>query len=408
MYRLRKLTGRPLFDGVVAVVLGLAVIATSAAKNSVDPFLVYRARDAAWFALVALCIGLLMFRRTTPVVVLIVEFIVVTGIWKAGYNAGVLPAVLLVVVYCTVAYAGRRDAFVAGGAAVASTAFLYLSGAPLFHGGEVVACIVAYASALAVGSAYRTQTLLTEALARERVEATRAQVLDERLHVAREVHDIVAHSLGVIAVQAGVGAHLMEKDPTEARAALIRIAERSRSSLDELRTVLAGLRTNAHRSEPDDESRLRPLQGISDLHELIRERTTSSFKPTLTTRGSFDDFPSGTGHAVFRIVQEALTNSVRHGRAATAAVNLERDKRGIRLSVRDNGSSTGAQSIDPSGTGYGMIGMRERAAMVGGTLRAGPVSTGGFEVVALLPAAGAIRARSESESEPREASAHPS
>jgi signal transduction histidine kinase len=404
VYRLRKLTGRPLFDGVVAVVLGLAVIATSAAKNSVDPFLVYRPRDAVWLALVPLCIVLLMFRRTMPVVVLIVEFIVVTGIWKAGYNAGVLPAVLLVVVYSTVAYAGRREAFVAGGTAAVSTAFLYLSNAPLFEGGEVVACVVAYASAMTVGSAYRTQGLLTEALARERIEATRAEVLDERLHVAREVHDIVAHSLGVIAVQAGVGAHLMDKDPEEARAALIRIAERSRSSLDELRTVLAGLRSNVQASEPDDESRLRPVPGINDLPELIRERTTPSFKPTLTTRGGFDDFPSGTGHAVFRIVQEALTNSVRHGRAATAAVNLERDKRGIRLSVRDSGISAGAQTVDPSGTGYGRIGMRERAAMVGGTLRAGAVSTGGFEVVAFLPAAGAIQAGSE----PREASAHPS
>lgn len=391
-----------MFDGVVAVGLGLAVITTSTAKNSVDPSGVFRPRDAAWYALVSFCIGLLMFRRTKPFVVLVVEFIVITGFWKAGYNAGVLPAVLLVVVYSSVAYAGRREAFVAGGAAVASTAFLYLSDAPLFEGGEVLACIAAYATAMAVGSAYRTQTLLREALARERVEATRAQVLDERLHVAREVHDIVAHSLGVIAVQAGVGAHLMDRDPEEARTALLRIAERSRSSLDELRTVLAGLRSHAEGSELGGESELRPLPGTNDLPGLIREQTTSSFKPTFTTFGSFDDVPSGTGHAVFRIVQEALSNSVRHGRAATAVVKLERDKHGIRLSVRDFGTSANAHVFDARGTGYGVIGMRERAVMVGGTLRADSVSSGGFEVVAFLPAASPIRAGSESQPEEAE------
>lgn len=392
--RLRP-AGRHILDGAVALVLGVATVASSSATSSVDPFVVYRPHDAIFVALVSLCIGLLMFRRTKPLVVLIVEFAVITGLWTAGYNTGALPGVLLVVVYSTVAYASRREAFGAAAVAAACTAFLYFSNAPAFRGGEAIACIVSYAAAIGVGSAYRTQRQLTEALARERVEATRAQVLDERLHIAREVHDIVAHSLGVIAVQAGVGAHLMDGDPQAARAALMRIAERSRSSLDELRTVLAGLRCEDQTPGSLDHAQLRPVPSIDDLPELLRERTTIDFKPTLTTVGPFEELPTGVGHAVFRIVQEALTNAVRHGRATAAAVTIERDQGGIRLSVLDSGGCADEPANNETRAGYGMIGMRERAEIVGGSLRAGPASSGGFEVVAFLPVAGDARPVSE-------------
>ncbi|MEU9588867.1 sensor histidine kinase [Streptomyces sp. NPDC048219] len=207
----------------------------------------------------------------------------------------------------------------------------------------------------------------------ERAQAAKRRADQERLRIARELHDVLAHSISVINVQAGVGLALLDSDPEQARTALTTIKDQSKEALGEVRQVLDTLRA------PGDAPRT-PAPGLDRLPELVDQAAGAGL--TVEVEGEPPRLPPGTDLAAFRIVQEALTNVVRHSGSRRARVRLDRDGGALLLRVDDDGPATGA---DAGGSGNGLAGMRERAAALGGTIEAGPRPDGGFRVLASLP-----------------------
>ncbi|MCP3818703.1 sensor histidine kinase [Streptomyces sp. A3M-1-3] len=211
----------------------------------------------------------------------------------------------------------------------------------------------------------------------EREAAEKRRVGEERLRIARELHDVLAHSISVINVQAGVGLALLDTDPEQARTALTTIKSASKEALGEVRQVLDTLRT------PGDAPRA-PAPGLDRLPELVEQAAGAGLTVDVETYGEPTAVPPGADLAAFRIVQEALTNVVRHSGSRTAKVRIGWAPDGLELRVDDEGPATGG---DAGGSGNGLVGMRERAAAPGGTIEAGPRRDGGFRVLARLPLA---------------------
>lgn len=216
------------------------------------------------------------------------------------------------------------------------------------------------------------------ALARaERSAAEKRRANEERLRIARELHDVLAHSISVINVQAGVGLALLDSDPEQARSALTTIKAASKEALGEVRQVLDTLRAPG-----DGDAPRAPAPGLDRLPELVEQAAAAGLTVDIATVGDARAPAPGTDLAAFRIVQEALTNVVRHSGSRTARVRLSWRPRVLELRVDDDGPATGGPA---GGSGNGLVGMRERAAALGGTIEAGPRPDGGFRVVARLP-----------------------
>ncbi|GAA4245992.1 sensor histidine kinase [Dactylosporangium darangshiense] len=230
-----------------------------------------------------------------------------------------------------------------------------------------------------------------EALARAeeekaRKEQQRRQASDERLLIARELHDVIGHHLSLINVQAGVGLHLMDEQPEQARVALTAIKHASAEALKETRAVLAGL-------NPGEAAPRTPAPGLADLPRLAGEARGAGLPVTLDTVGAPRPLPPQVDRAAYRIVQEALTNVRRHaGPDASATVVVGYAPGELSLVVTDDGTGPaaaaeggGGMSGGSHGAGNGIAGMRHRAATFGGTVEAGPREAGGFEVRATIP-----------------------
>ncbi|TDP95150.1 signal transduction histidine kinase [Labedaea rhizosphaerae] len=213
-------------------------------------------------------------------------------------------------------------------------------------------------------------------LARERDRQAQQALADERLRIARELHDIVAHSMSVISVKAAVANHVAETHPDEARAALAVIEQTSRQALTELRTMLGVLRSSV-----DDASLAPSVGGLAALAEQAR---LAGVRVDLTESGT-QALPEGIMLAVHRIVQESLTNVVRHAAPAHCTVRVDADAKHVLVEVLDDGPGTRTLPRPGPGTGHGLIGMRERVALYDGTFEAGPRPGGGFAVRAALP-----------------------
>jgi signal transduction histidine kinase len=239
---------------------------------------------------------------------------------------------------------------------------------------------------LIVGAAEGLRTRAERLAEFRRTIATRRQseVQAERVRIARELHDVLAHSLSQINVQAGVGLHLMERQPDKAAEALASIKETSKTALDEVRSVLGVLRSEAG---ADPAAPLVPEPDLSRLPGLAASVSSQGVEVTLDDR--LGDVPQATQLAIYRIVQESLTNVVRHAGATTAAVELEQRDGSYRVTVTDDGTGPSATaSADAAGRpagGRGLLGMHERAELLGGTLKAGPAPHGGFRVSATIP-----------------------
>ena len=211
-----------------------------------------------------------------------------------------------------------------------------------------------------------------------------AEVQAERVRIARELHDVLAHSLSQINVQAGVGLHLIEKQPQKAAEALASIKSTSKTALDEVRSVLGILRAEGG---ADPSAPLVPEPDLSRLDGLAASLASQGVDVSIGNRVTDVDGP--TQLAMYRIVQESLTNVVRHAHATSATVDLDEDAGGYRVAIVDNGAAvreSGAREYasEKSG-GRGLLGMRERAELLGGSLEAGPRESGGFSVIAHIP-----------------------
>jgi signal transduction histidine kinase len=246
-----------------------------------------------------------------------------------------------------------------------------------------------------VGDSVRTRRayqkgLVEQATERQRQELDRAQraVVEERMDIARELHDVIAHSLSVIAVQSGVGRHVIDNQPDDARAALSAIEETSRSALHELRRVLGVLR------RPDDGgAELAPAPALSDLDDLVERVRGAGVPIDLQFSGTGASLPPGLELSVYRIVQEALTNVVKHARSAHTWVCLQQGADELVVRVTNAALGAGAEMSDSGDRAFpaehrdrhGIVGMKERAAAFGGSLTAEVLPAGGFQVLARLP-----------------------
>jgi signal transduction histidine kinase len=223
----------------------------------------------------------------------------------------------------------------------------------------------------------------TAELEQAREELARRAVTEERLRLARELHDVVAHAMSVIAVQSGVGAHVADTQPKEAAKALGAIEATSRAALDELRRLLGVLR-----QEDEPRGDLAPVPGLADLEGLLAELAKAGLAVKLQVNGTRPPLPAGVDLSAYRIVQEALTNVVKHAGSARAQVVVGYLDREVTVEVTDDGRGAVTSVSDGrAGTGHGLIGMRERVQAFGGDLQTGPRPGGGFRVAARLPLA---------------------
>ena len=206
-------------------------------------------------------------------------------------------------------------------------------------------------------------------------QLTARAVADERLRIARELHDVVAHSIGVIAVKAGVANHVLAVRPQEAGEALKVIETASRAALAEMRHLLGALRSGT----VDEVVDLRPAPGLSDVDELVERARAAGVEVDARIRG-VAGLPEGIDRSAYRIVQEALTNVIRHAAPAGCVLVVEVDGGELRIDVTDDGRATGTFA-----DGHGLIGMRERVALYGGVFDARPLADRGFAVRARIP-----------------------
>ncbi|MGW0629027.1 sensor histidine kinase [Streptomyces sp. NPDC002758] len=325
--------------------------------------------------------GLLLWRQRYPAFVAFGTAAATLVYLGAGYPYG--PVFLTVAVSCFSAIvAGRRWAAWAamgmlwvGHALVSLWLYRWLP-PPGDRGANINQEIVIATWVVAIVAVSELARVRREQWARERADralAARRRADEERLRIARELHDVLAHSISVINVQAGVGLALLDTDPEQAREALTTIKAASKEALGEVRQVLDTLRA------PGAAPRA-PAPGLDRLPELVEQAAGAGL--TVEVDGTAPHLPPGADLAAFRIVQEALTNVVRHSGSRHARVRLEHDADALRLRIDDDGPATGA---DAGGSGNGLAGMRERAAALGGTIEAGPRPDGGFRVLAVLP-----------------------
>ena len=377
------------FDSALALVAaGLATALFVPMPSSGLP----RGMLALTYGLVLLHTLPLAGRRRWPGTVL--ALVVASGL--AGATLGLPPffegPAILVAVYSVAAY-GRRWVSLAGLAVaelglaalqLTSFEFAEIEGlAPVGSMGILAAAwLLGHFAhnyrAYAAGLEERTAEL-----ERAREELARRAVTEERLRLARELHDVVAHAMSVIAVQSGVGAHVADSRPGEVGKALAAIEVTSRAALTELRRLLGVLRQDG-----DPQASLAPVPGLANLDVLLAEVAEAGLAVRLGVEGAPAPLPAGVDLSAYRIVQEALTNVIKHAGPAHAQVTIRYRDHEVAVEVIDDGRGVAAVAGNGGrGTGHGLIGMAERVAAFGGDLEVGPRPGGGFRVAARLPLA---------------------
>jgi len=225
-----------------------------------------------------------------------------------------------------------------------------------------------------------------ERLEREREEEARRAMTEERLRIARELHDVIAHSMSVIAVQSAVGNHVIDAQPAEARQALAAIEATSRSALTEMRRLLGVLR-----QEGEPRGSLAPAPGLADLAALVGQVQDAGLRVWINVDGQRTPVPPGIDLSAYRIIQEALTNVIKHVAVSSANVTISYRPDSVAVKITDEGLGAPPGLPARTGSGHGIIGMRERVAVFGGEFAAGPGPDGGFRVRACFPIAGVTR-----------------
>jgi signal transduction histidine kinase len=374
-------------DSLVAALLALIDLLLFVGEHF-DPSAEHAPRP--WFVAIPLIVGTvapLVFRRRHPV--LAAYLILLISIPHTLLELGVAGlAGLCIALYTLVAYVSRRAALLYVLANLAVTAVQVTLQAN--DATELTAMVAVSVASIAfcwllgefVGArrAYQAEVeARLHLLETERDHQSRIAVAEERARIARELHDVVAHAVSVIVVQADGAAYAVRDQPELTERAVKTISATGREALAELRRLLGVLR-----SEQTGEERA-PQPGTRSLSELAERVRSVGLPVRLDIVGAIDDLPAGVGLGIYRIVQEALTNSLKHaGPGASAMVRVERTGDRVEVDVLDNGVSGTRALVGVSG-GNGLIGMRERAHVFGGTLDAGPHPAGGWRVRAVLP-----------------------
>ncbi|MFF7727622.1 sensor histidine kinase [Streptomyces sp. NPDC008001] len=376
----------------VPLALGFTVVALLLASERPPEGWYWDRPNALGYTLICIINLLLAARRSAPVAV----FAGATALWlwyiAAGFWPVVNSAALMLALYTVASM--RRTAH----AAVCGTVFaaVWVLGALLARSNDITTAV---AQALVVpfimwkfgdnarklAARNRTLSELTEQLRREREENARRAVAEERVRIARELHDVVAHHMSVISVQAGLAHYVFTADPGTARGALGTISAASGEALEELRRLLAVLRVGPEGvGENAGEGPYQPTPGLDRLEDTAERVRAAGVEVELRIVGERRPLAQGPDLCAYRVVQEALTNVIKHARPARATVHVEYLPNQLSVRVTDDGRGNVPAIPGPPG-GHGLIGMRERARIYGGTLAAGPRDEGGFEVRLTLP-----------------------
>jgi len=370
-----------LADGVLAGLLGLAGLANELARG-----------QPRQIPLVVALVLPVVFRRQHPVAAFVA--VLVPGAVQALTSSQLNPAdlAIVVLVYTLAAYCPRRVARYGLIACLLGSAAEIARWAPgrLDPLAALMAGVIAFAGpaliAAAIGDSVRNRRAYYAALEdradrleRERDAQAQVAAAAERARIARELHDVIAHNVSVMVVQADGASYALDRSPERARQALAAISSTGRQALDEMRHLLGVLRS------AEEEPGVDPLPGIGQLDELLEQTRALGLAVSLTVDGVPFPLPGGVALAAYRTVQESLTNVRKHGGpGARAAVVLRYRPDALVLTITDDGRGAAAAS---DGAGHGLVGMRERAAVYGGTLQAGPRPGGGYRVTARLPLA---------------------
>ncbi|WP_217575411.1 sensor histidine kinase [Streptomyces sp. GbtcB7] len=324
----------------------------------------------------------LAVRRLWPVPV----FAIVLVASCVALAAGLGPVVFLSAAYALylVATTRRRQlgrsAVIVGGASTAGAGLLTVTGGQHYTGGtlavQLLFGLLVLGATWAAGTAVRERR---ESLRRTIVQAAEQAKVEERMRIARDIHDVVTHSVGLIAIKAGVANHVIATHPEEAREALTVIEDISRRALRDMRATLKVLR----REHVDQQQDLQPVPGLSDLPSLVHTAEAAGVSVDLRSVCA-EEPPDGVALTAFRIVQEALTNVVKHAAPTRCLVSVTAQDGVLTIGVTDDGPGPGHRPTVPGGD-MGLVGMRERALAHGGTLTAGPRPGAGFRILATLP-----------------------
>lgn len=337
--------------------------------------------NALTIVLVLLSAVALRWRRSHPVIVLVVVYALLATYFALHNPFGPIFISLVVALFNAIAYGRRVSAWTTGyaGAAVLFAAIIARSSWDFSWGGAgaVFAWISLVMGVGELAKARRDRAAQAEAA---RAEQDKRQASEERLRIAREVHDVLAHHVSLINVQSGVALHLIDDNPDQVREALTAIKQSSKEVLVELRNILGVLR-DVDRAAPRH-----PVASLDDLDRLLERMRTAGLPTAVEVVGEKRPVPKGVDAAALRIVQESLTNTYRHAGPTSATVTLTYLPDELRVQVDDEGrGEAGGPSV---GTGSGLTGMRQRAEALSGTFTAGPRPGGGFRVVATFPTGG--------------------
>ncbi|HEY7136665.1 MAG TPA: histidine kinase [Acidimicrobiia bacterium] len=371
LHNLRRTAGVPMTDVLIAAACAVVELSSAAlnAQESGSPQLtVFRA-----LLLVATCMPLVA-RRRAPITVLSVTGALSLVYGIAPYPDPVLPLALLVALFTVAERASRPTALVVLGISlVAGIMGNVLAGdAPARN---YYFAVVVIGLAWVLGDLQRTRR---DDVERERAEQARRAVTEERARIARELHDVVAHHVSMIVVQSEANASVASSP--ESAAAFDAMAGTGRLALAELRRLLGLLREDA--GAPP----VAPQPGLSSVETLVSQVRAAGLPVELAVEGAPRPLPAGIDVSAYRILQEALTNSLKHAGPASASVVVRYRDDAVELRVVDDGAATDAVATNgDAASGHGIVGMRERVALCGGELRVGPRPTGGYEVRALLP-----------------------
>ncbi|MFJ2932857.1 sensor histidine kinase [Streptomyces sp. NPDC087219] len=357
-------------DWLIAVGVAGALLVTGLSGQ-------HSARGIGLLGYVLLAVGGLALAagRRAPVAVLAVTGLCAVGYQAAGFD--VAAVAFLFAVYAAMR-AGHRVVTVAVSVAVLASLPLAALASGLHDTGEAftqargalqIAWLIA---AGAAGEALRQAEQRADEAERTREETARRRADEERLHIARELHDSLTHQISVIKVQSEAAVHVARKRGEPVPEALLAIREAGREASRELRATLEALR--------DDDTT--PPHGLDHIPELVERAGKTGVRAALTIQGRPHDVPAAVGRTLYRIVQESLTNIARHADATTASVRIDYRPDSVALQVDDNGKATPDTIPVP---GIGLLGMRERVTVLGGRLRAAPRDVGGFTVQAELP-----------------------
>jgi signal transduction histidine kinase len=386
------------FDVLVVLALALAALFADSTHVSlervpVDPGMLLRPirRDETGWTIVLLVVLPLVLRRRYPLAVLWV--VLGTAPWMARDDSALRLSFYACVIaaYAAAVHSPYRMAALAS-LPVAVLLYGNLQDDPPAVPPAFVPLLLLTTIAITANGLRRWKVQADEgrermaALEREQVEALHRAAGHERARIARELHDVVTHNVSMMVIQAGAARKVLDTAPAQTREALLAIEAGGRAAMTELRHVMGLLTMDSDGPDPAGAADLAPQPGLDRLDALVGRLSDSGVPVTLTRSGRPRPVPAGIELTAYRVAQEALTNTVKHAAGATARVHVEFGDDHLRVEVTDTGGPAGAQAA--TGGGHGLIGLRERLAVYGGTLRAGPRVSGGYRVDARIPLEG--------------------